>query len=363
MSGRGTGGSQAERGGAPASLGTTGGSTVSSGGNSALSGAKNASGGSGTAGASPISGSGGFNAAGGASRGGNGGAAGESSGARAGGGSGETGATPACTGKPGAIRGKSNQMLTAAGLARTFVYYAPETLDANTPAPVVIVAHGWTMSGQQMYDITQYQKIADMEGFVLMYPDGEPASIGPWNVGMGACPSSLAILPIGAGDDQSFIDAMLAFAAADQCIAREHVFVTGFSMGGYFANETGCLRPDIAAIGPHSGGSHDFSTCAAKHKPTIIFHGTMDGLIPVTCGKEARDRWASHNGCGSEVESVTVMGGHCEYSKGCPADGQVALCLFDGMDHGWAGGQGNYGFPNYESASMLGWSFFRKYAW
>jgi polyhydroxybutyrate depolymerase len=255
-------------------------------------------------------------------------------------------------------------MLTAAGVARTFVYYAPSTLNANTPAPVVIVAHGWTMSGQQMYDITQYQKIADMEGFVVMYPDGEPGSLGPWNVGTGACPSSLAILPIGAGDDQSFIDGMLAFAAADQCVAREHVFVTGFSMGGYFANETGCLRTDIAAVAPHSGGSHDFSACPSKHKPTIIFHGTMDGLIPVACGKEARDRWVQRNGCGSEVDSVEVMGGHCEYSKGCPADGQVALCLFDGMDHGWAGGQGSASaFPNYESASMLGWSFFRKYAW
>jgi polyhydroxybutyrate depolymerase len=268
-----------------------------------------------------------------------------------------------CSGKPGALRGKSNQVLSAGGLSRTFVHYAPANLSANEPAPVVIVAHGWLQTGQAMYDLAQYQKVADREGFVLMYPDGEPASVGPWNVGVGACPSTLLVLPTATGDDQVFIDAMLDFADADQCVDRQHVFVTGFSMGGYFTNETGCLRSSIAAIGPHSGGSHELTACPVVHKPVILFHGTSDGLIPVACGTEARERWVAHNGCSTEVESVAVKGGHCEYSKGCPTDGQVALCLFDGMDHGWAGGQGSYGFPDYESASELGWAFFKKYAW
>jgi polyhydroxybutyrate depolymerase len=268
-----------------------------------------------------------------------------------------------CSGKAGLLRGKSNQSLTAGGLARTFVHYAPATLRPNEPAPVVIVAHGWLQSGQAMYDLAGYQEVADREGFVLLYPDGEPASVGPWNVGEGACPSTLLVLPTATGDDQAFLDAMLDFAEADQCIDRRHVFVTGFSMGGYFTNETGCLRPDVAAIGPHSGGSHDLSACPVVHRPVIVFHGQSDGLIPVACGMEARDRWVMHNGCRSEVERVEVMGGHCEYSTGCPTDGQVALCLFEGMDHGWAGGHGAYGFPEYESASELGWAFFKKYAW
>jgi polyhydroxybutyrate depolymerase len=268
-----------------------------------------------------------------------------------------------CANKPGKIRESSAPEVTAAGIQRRFVYYAPPELDPAIAAPVVIVAHGWTMSGQQMVDLTDYQSLADREGFVVMFPDGQPLSVGPWNVGEGACPSNLGILPLAIGDDQAFIDAMLAFAEADRCIDRRHVFVTGFSMGGYFANETGCLRSDIAAIAPHSGGSHDLSACPGARKPVIVFHGTMDGLIPPACGKEARDRWVERNGCSLEVESVAVQGGHCEYSKGCPADGQVALCLFDGMDHGWAGGAGASGFPNFESASELGWNFFRRYAW
>ena len=137
-------------------------------------------------------------------------------------------------------------------------------------------------------------------------------------------------------------------------------------MGGYFSNQVGCARPDLArAVAPHSGGSHDFSTCQAGHKPVILFHGTSDGLIDPNCSRQARDSWVAKNGCSTDVETIPVQGGHCERSRGCPADGQVELCLFDGMNHAWAGGAPNVSFsdPNYASATDLLWSFFRQYAW
>lgn len=266
--------------------------------------------------------------------------------------------------KPGTFRGKSNQTINVGGVSRTFIQYVPPNLEPNQSAPVVFVPHGWLMTGEQMYTITNYHVLADREHFIVLYPDGEPASLGPWNVGEGACPSNLLLLPTATGDDQAFLDAMLDFIESDRCIDRKHVFMSGFSMGGYFSNETGCLRSEIAAVGPHSGGSHDLANCTSRRKPVILFHGDADGLIPPSCGKEARDRWATLNGCSQITENRPVKKGHCEFSVGCPADGQVVLCLFDGMDHGWAGGaSASYSFPDYESAAELGWSFFRTYAW
>lgn len=259
--------------------------------------------------------------------------------------------------------GKSTRTLTAGGLERSFVYYAPPSLEPTVPAPVVIVIHGFLMSGEQMFDVTQYHLIADREGFVVLYPDGEPDAPGPWNVGEGACPSGLGDLPVAAGDDQAFIDAMLDFVEGERSIDRARVFVTGFSMGGYFSNETGCLRPDIAAIAAHSGGSHDLADCPVTRKPVIVFHGSDDGLIPVSCGEQTRARWAERNGCGTEVDVVSVLGGTCEYSKDCPSGGQVAFCSFEEMAHAWAGGRGIFGASDYESASELGWSFFEEHAW
>ena len=69
--------------------------------------------------------------------------------------------------------------------SRHYVYYAPMNLGANTPAPLVVVPHGFTMTGEAMFNITGYDKIADRDGFVVAYPDGEGGL--PWNVGMGVC--------------------------------------------------------------------------------------------------------------------------------------------------------------------------------
>ncbi|HEX4339335.1 MAG TPA: hypothetical protein VH062_25685 [Polyangiaceae bacterium] len=332
--------------------------------------------GGGASGGTPSSGGGTMNASGGsggATSGGstNGGAAnGGASGAA--GAAGAGGGASACTGKPGARRGKSSQMVSAGGAMRTFVYYAPQNLDANKPVPIVIIPHGFTMSGDQMFTITGYDKIADREGFIAIYPDGEPGSLGPWNVGTGVC--GLGAFVGGTGDDQSFVDAMISFTEADQCVDHDHVFMSGFSMGGYFSNETGCLRKEIRAIAPHSGGTHPLSTCKVGHKPVILFHFTTDALISYSCGQGARDEWATHNGCNTASPMTTmVKGGSCEYYS-CPADGQVALCSFitpsnhanDGFPgHAWSGGAAGQAFSisETESASELGWAFFKKYAW
>ncbi len=112
--------------------------------------------------------------------------------------------------------------------------------------------------------------------------------------------------------------------------------------------------------------------------PVIIFHFKSDSLISYTCGTDARDKWVAHNGCSATSPDVTqVTGGTCEYYKGCPADGQVALCSFDEptpnggetiTGHAWSGGSrdgtgAGFAMPQTESATEIGWAFFKKYAW
>ena len=278
----------------------------------------------------------------------------------------------ACAGKAGAKRGKSTQTVDVKGAKRTFVHYAPKNLDPNRPVPLVIVPHGYTQSGEEMFQITKYPAIADREGFVAVFPDGAPLSVGPWDVGSGVCGNG-SFVP-GSGDDQGFIDAMIAFVAADQCIDREHIFVTGWSMGGYLSHHTGCLRDDIRAIGPHSGGTHDLKSCKGRPKPVIMFHFDPDGLIDYSCGTKARDGWIARNGCQRDQPDVkSVQGGRCEYYRGCPAGAQVAFCTFQIpanhrsdflAGHAWSGGNPRaYSIAETESAAELGWQFFKTYAW
>jgi polyhydroxybutyrate depolymerase len=276
---------------------------------------------------------------------------------------GDASCEPACNGTPGAMRGKSTQSVRVGDRDRSFIYYAPERLDPNDPAPILIVAHGFSVSSDELFAITRFDTLADSEGFLLIFPNGQGAA--PWNVGQGTCPSEFGTIPSGSDDDQAFLDRMLEFVEADRALDRQHVFVSGFASGGYFANETGCSRTEVRAIASHSGGSHDLANCASERKPVILFHGELDSVVPVECGVETRRRWAERNGCGVDLEVREVLGGRCEYSVGCPPEGQVALCLFSELGAGWAGGDAQPGIPrtDFASAAELTWEFFRQFAW
>jgi hypothetical protein len=70
-------------------------------------------------------------------------------------------------------RGLTHRKMTVAGLARTYLIYLPTALDPSKPVPLVFVHHGYTMSGQGMYTITEYSALADSEGIGVAFPDKE----------------------------------------------------------------------------------------------------------------------------------------------------------------------------------------------
>jgi polyhydroxybutyrate depolymerase len=275
-------------------------------------------------------------------------------------------------------RGKTMRTLNVDGLDRTYIVYLPDGVDPATPIPLVFVHHGYTMAASDMYDITGYPALADQEKIALAIPDGQGGphtAIAPWNVGSNVCPSTAGAPPDAPGDDFAFLDAMQADIAQDQCIDRDHIYVTGFSMGGYFSHHAGCMKPGIRAVAPHSGGTHPLDECVNAKEPIIIFHGLADPLIPDGCDDPAgvpvlgvtpsATAWAAHNGCATTTTSRTVDNGTCVTWDGCPTGGQVELCTFNAMGHCWAGGATGsvYACANYESATELEWAFFKQYAW
>ena len=294
-------------------------------------------------------------------------------------------ASVACGTRMG-MRGLTQRSLVAAGLQRTYLIYLPASLDATTPIPFVFVFHGSSMSGQEMYNVTQYYEVADREGIGLAFPDGEegPGSLFPWDVenpGQTVC--GVGQFVNASGNDLAFVDAMKADVLLDQCLDAPHIFATGFSMGGYFAHHIACQRSDFRAAAPHSGGTiADLSSCTTGHVPMIIFHGDSDSTIadgcddpnatPVAGFPASATLWAARNGCHTTYATIPTDGdggglGQCYMYDGCPTDGQVELCTFTGMNHCWAGGGvdggGGHGCPAYASAVTLQWNFFKQYAW
>jgi polyhydroxybutyrate depolymerase len=275
-------------------------------------------------------------------------------------------------------RGYTTHNATVAGIERTYHVYLPERASATTPIPLVMVFHGYTMSGDKMHDITDYTEIADAEGIALAFPDGQGGAdtLGaPWNVGSNVCPTFAGIPPNATGDDFALLDHIKAEISEDQCLDTDHLYATGFSMGGYFSHHIGCMRSDFRAVAPASGGTHDLENCTNDRRPIIIFHGSADPLVPAGCNdpgalpviatEPAADAWATKNGCSLTTTPRAVTGGTCFHYEGCPADGQVELCTFDNMGHCWAGGNasaGIYSCPEKASATQLEWDFFKQYA-
>jgi polyhydroxybutyrate depolymerase len=269
---------------------------------------------------------------------------------------------PAAPSRPGALVGESRQTLDVAGVERSFLYYAPAGLDPDVPAPVLIVAHGFEETASEMVAITGFDTIADREGFVVLYPEGQ--GVVPWNIGSGVCQGGARPVASASSDDSAFIDAMLEFVSLDRSVDPAHIFMSGLASGGYLVNDLACRRSDIRAVVAHSGGSHALEPCVAAQKPVLLLHGSEDAAVPVACSSEARDRWAAHNGCDTSADALEVLGGVCEVSLGCPASGQVTLCTFEGMGRGWAGGSAQAAsFLDFESASELSWRFFTTFAW
>ena len=299
----------------------------------------------------------------------------------------DAGASATCGLRAG-TRGLSSRSVTVNGATRTYLVYLPPSVDASKPVPFVFVFHGYLMSGQKMYDITGYSKIADTDGIAVVFPDGEsgPDSIlPPWNVeSSGETVCGAGQIENAAGDDFAFMDAMKADVLQDQCIDDAHVFATGFSMGGYLSHHIACHRGDVRAVAPHSSGTiASLSACTTGHVPIIIFHGLSDPTIAPGCDDPSSaaqagypasaSLWAAKNGCRSTATAIPTNGngggsGTCLLYDGCPADGQVELCTFSGMTHCWAGGDSSgdgagSACPTYASATELEWSFFKTYAW
>jgi polyhydroxybutyrate depolymerase len=282
------------------------------------------------------------------------------------------------------MRGKTTRTVMADGGSRTYVAYLPQMLDPNKPAPFVYVFHGFTMTGQAMFDITQYSAIADSDGVAMVFPDGQSGT--PWSVsdnGAAICGLGAAVNNTNAVDF-AFMDAMMADVQKDQCVDAKHVFATGFSMGGYMSHHIGCDRTDVRAVGPHSGGTiADLSGCKTGHVPIIIFHGLGDAVIAPGCDDPnssaqsgfppSATMWAKKNGCQNTYKTMAQNGsgggnGQCYLYDGCPADGQVELCTFASMGHCWAGGSQSgqssaFACPTYANATQIEWAFWKKYAW
>jgi polyhydroxybutyrate depolymerase len=268
---------------------------------------------------------------------------------------------------------RENGAMISSGEQREYLLYVPPSYDRRKPTPLIISLHGAALWGAAQKETSQWNRVADREGFIVVYPSGYNGN-GPriWRADGGP---RLA-------RDVRFISDLIDTLKSHFNIDSSRVYANGLSNGGGMSVELACAMSDrIAAVGL-VGAAHlvPFARCPdSRPVPMISFHGTDDPAAPYNGGISwvATDRfpsipgwtarYANRNGCDAKPVQSTIAA-HVtrrEYVN-CAGDADVVLYTIKGGGHTWPGGKPLpvwfTGITTYEiDASQLMWDFFRRH--
>jgi polyhydroxybutyrate depolymerase len=231
--------------------------------------------------------------------------------------------------------------LVFGGLPRTYQLHVPAGLDH--PAGLVINLHGAGQTGGEQAAATNYNAVADQNGFVVAYPDGIDFS---WADGRGASvPDRQGV------DDVGFLSALIDQLSRDYGIARGRVFATGMSAGAFMATRLACERADlVAAIAPVAGTLGAAFPCAPSRPVSVLqMHGTADAVVPFTGGTmlgrggysdvvaapAMAQRWRDVDRCPAPVDNGPAGAEHRFTASGCAGGTEVVFVQIDGGGHTW----------------------------
>jgi len=243
------------------------------------------------------------------------------------------------------IRSRSNATIVSSGEEREYLLHVPRSYDPARPTPLVISLHGGGGWPAMQRDTSQWNRVAEKQGFIVVYPSGMRDGPRAWSVNRGP----------GLAKDVRFIADLIDTLEAAYNIDPTRIYADGLSNGGGMAFVLSCTLSDrIAAVGLVASAQFlPFDWCTNERAvPMIAFHGTADRSVPYHGGASwvapvysfpdiptwAAD-WARRNRCASEPAESAVAADvtRLEYS-GCTSDAGVALYTVKGGGHSWPGG-------------------------
>lgn len=218
--------------------------------------------------------------------------------------------------------------ITSGNRNREFFVRLPPNYDSSHPYRLILTLHA--LGGQAS------QVVAGTSGYLPFY--GLPPLVTD-NV------SAIFVAPNGisngwgnqGGEDVTFLRSVIDTVEADLCVDQDLRFSTGFSYGGAMSYSLACsLGEQIRAVAALSGNPQ-ISGCAAGTGPVAYYgqHGTVDQVLPISGGRQMRDRFVKNNGCAATTEAAVPASGTNGRVKtvynGCKPDKPVVWVVFDGQ--------------------------------
>jgi poly(hydroxyalkanoate) depolymerase family esterase len=234
------------------------------------------------------------------------------------------------------------------GIKRDYLVYVPSAGIGENP-PLILALHALGQTNTQFRTSTGWDKIADREKFVVVYP------VGITKVNMQG--QELIGWDISGESDVKFITALIDTLAGRHKINRKRVYSTGFSMGGMMSYVLACRQSEkIAAIGPDAGypvGQNASSCKPAVPVPVCHIHGGKDDFVKYSDLPPWIKKFADVNKCQASPRKTSGNKYTKEDYTPCEGGNDVLLYTITDMAHEYATSS-RHGF----SATDTIWTFF-----
>jgi len=280
--------------------------------------------------------------------------------------------------------GLTETTLNAGGVEHAVRVYVPSSF-AGSPLPVVIDWHGLGSTGPQQAMYSDYETVAEEEGFIVVHPTGVADTPG------GANSWQLFATPARQRDDLAFAGALIDELIANWCADPARVYSTGMSNGGFFTARLICEMADrIAAAVSVAGTYHPESCDPARDVPYLAIHGTDDAVVPFLGGQSVLDggssdaelrvffeqvisdefaEFAADTGCDSTTVDTNVGSDVIEHAyTGCDGDTPMIFDEVRGGGHTWPSSplsrftEGALGYTTHDiDATRDGWAFMSQF--
>jgi polyhydroxybutyrate depolymerase len=242
---------------------------------------------------------------------------------------------------------------------RPYAMYVPPRHEAR--APLLVFLHGFGGNHEELAARFGLEALADEHGFFVALPDGtmDPTGRRFWNASDGCC--NFHGMPV---DDVAYLDGILDDALAGYAIDPAHLYVGGYSNGGFMAHRYACERAErIAAIVSLAGEPwNDASLCKPRMPVSVLqIHGDADEVIPYggatgpaprsggpparrptrgdlplgafPAAKDGVAMWSRLDGCGAPSTTDDPREEVLRYA-GCSGATDVSLWTLHGAGHG-----------------------------
>ena len=239
----------------------------------------------------------------------------------------------------------------------------PPAYDPLVPAPLLVVLHGYSISGSIQLAYMGLTGLPASDGVFVIAPDGLVDGDGNrfWNATNACCNFYGSTV-----DDVAYLRDLIAEIRVEFNIDPARIHLLGHSNGAFMAHRMACDEPNlIASVVALAGTNWDDETLCEPAVPVSVLqiHGTADGTIAYAGGSngvgrtypgavESTSDWAADDGCAATFTTDPnpidltsgIVGAETQVDRAdtCPAGIGVELWTIAGGSHTPDFGDGSF---------------------